>query len=1227
MSTKIMSAVSRIQLGWIMCAVLLGSLPAARGEMVAYWKFNEAQGSVASDSSAFGNSGTLYGHPSLMWADGKVVNGLKFDGTDDYVSCGNSSSLKLDGRSFSLSLWTKFDDMSRGMGLIGKTAGFGVNQSLALALLNPTKLRFGFYCNDLDASGPFAVGQWYHLVFTYDAVSRERRIYVNGRMAARDTSNGSLRDTDGARLEIGRNYTMNSTAMKGRIDEVRVYSHPLIEAEVKDLYESACLEGAWNFEETTYDAIDVSGNGNVGLLKGLGAPVRTEGKQGKGLWFDGNDNVNCGNRSYLNLDGRSFSISLWAKFDDMSRGMGLIGKTGGFGVNQSLHLMLLNPTNLRFGFYCNDLDAPGPFAVGQWYHLVFTYDAVSRERTIYVNGKYAARDTANGSLRDTNGGALEIGRVYSRDSEALKGSVDEVRIYSRPLTEAEVMDLHKSACLAGAWNFSEASGAASDGSGNGNTGLVMGGAIRTVGKQGNGLKLDGTDDYVDCGTKSYLNLDGGSFSLSMWAKFDDMSRGMGLIGKTGGFGVNQSLAITLLSPTKLRFGFYCNDLDASGPFAIGQWYHLVFTYDAVSKERKIYVNGNQVARDISNGSLRDTAGARLEIGRNYTWNSTAMKGAIDQVRIYSRALTAADVVLAYSSAPGVAYNLAPNATYNAAPSVPGMTYNLGPAAAGVDYTVTVEGTARETYTTTTSTNVNDSYFTGGSGTYVKRLSLFFANRYALKVQATTYGMSVEAKIYRIVVDANNKVTRIEPEVAGVSCSTDVYHPSAEDSLEVSLNSGEKYEVEMKLANSPYTPWGGWSLIGYTGYANVDEVQGEPDIFDDTITLEESPKNLGWIGVTFTPQHDGELSDFRYTVRSSDPSVSVVFSDTLASWTADDSAEILASISMMIMERWANAQGGYWNSQKWLVGDFNGDGKDDWVNIWNEGGYATIDLHPSSGTGFGWERWANKMGGLGDAQKWLAGDFNGDGKDDLANMFGDNGYLSIDVHPSGGSSFGWARWVTQKGGYWSDGYIVIAGDFNGDGKDDLAKIFNDSARGGRTAVDVHLSNGSTFGCERWLNFEGNSIAGQWIVGDFNGDGKEDLAHVFGEGPAASLAASIDIHISNQNRFDSDPNNWRWATQQGGYWDSQKWMAGDFNGDGMCDLAKSFYDNGNASSDVHLSDGNHGFAMERWATRQGGFWDPQKWGAGDFDGDGRCDMSKVFNGNNTAYIDVHRMGLGL
>jgi hypothetical protein len=310
-----------------------------------------------------------------------------------------------------------------------------------------------------------------------------------------------------------------------------------------------------------------------------------------------------------------------------------------------------------------------------------------------------------------------------------------------------------------------------------------------------------------------------------------------------------------------------------------------------------------------------------------------------------------------------------------------------------------------------------------------------------------------------------------------------------------------------------------------------------------------------------------------------------------------------------IQRWATGQGGFGDTQKWLVGDFNADGKDDLVNVFNDGGLASIDTHLSNGESFAIQRWATGQGGFWDTQKWLGGDFNADGKDDLVNVFNDGGLATIDTHLSNGESFNIQRWATGQGGFW-DTQKWLGGDFNADGKDDLVNVFND---GGLATIDTHLSNGESFNIQRWATGQGGfGDTQKWLVGDFNADGKDDLVNIFNDGGLAS----IDTHLSNGESF----NIQRWATGQGGFGDTQKWLVGDFNADGKDDLVNIFNDGGLASIDTHLSNGES-FDIQRWATGQGGFGDTQKWLVGDFNADGKDDLVNVFNDGGLASIDTH------
>jgi hypothetical protein len=72
-------------------------IPEGQHKLVAWWKFDEAKGSIASDSSGNNNTGTLVGGPQWQPANGKIGGALAFDGVDDYMECENNPKINLTG--------------------------------------------------------------------------------------------------------------------------------------------------------------------------------------------------------------------------------------------------------------------------------------------------------------------------------------------------------------------------------------------------------------------------------------------------------------------------------------------------------------------------------------------------------------------------------------------------------------------------------------------------------------------------------------------------------------------------------------------------------------------------------------------------------------------------------------------------------------------------------------------------------------------------------------------------------------------------------------------------------------------------------------------------------------------------------------------------------------------------------------------------------------------------
>ena len=211
-------------------------------------------------------------------------------------------------------------------------------------------------------------------------------------------------------------------------------------------------------------------------------------------------------------------------------------------------------------------------------------------------------------------------------------------------------------------------------------------------------------------------------------------------------------------------------------------------------------------------------------------------------------------------------------------------------------------------------------------------------------------------------------------------------------------------------------------------------------------------------------------------------------------------------------------GGSGNDYRFLTGDFNGDGKTDIATITKNGGGGWRDwvaMELSTGTGFNSTLWsANtplhmRNGGSGNDYRFLTGDFNGDGKTDIATITknGGGGWRDwVAMELSTGTGFSSTLWSAntplhmRNGGSGND-YRFLTGDFNGDGKTDIATITKNGGGGWRDWVAMELSTGTGFSSTLWsantplhMRNGGSGNDYRFLTGDFNGDGKTDIATI-------------------------------------------------------------------------------------------------------------------------------------
>ena len=207
--------------------------------IVGYWKFNDGSGTLAKDSSGYGNNGTLRNGTAACangdcprWVTGIYGNAIIFDGINDHVNISDSNITNVTDP-FTLSAWIRRNQTGADNSIIdhrdGSSNGYGMR------ITDTDQLRCFVNADtgtlSVASTSTIGAGGWTHVTCNYNAGNMS--VYINGSYDRSDTlSSDATRGGGITRIGVS---SSDTRYMNGTIDEIRIYNRALSASQISQL--------------------------------------------------------------------------------------------------------------------------------------------------------------------------------------------------------------------------------------------------------------------------------------------------------------------------------------------------------------------------------------------------------------------------------------------------------------------------------------------------------------------------------------------------------------------------------------------------------------------------------------------------------------------------------------------------------------------------------------------------------------------------------------------------------------------------------------------------------------------------------------------------------------------------------------------------------------------------------------------------------------------------------
>jgi hypothetical protein len=625
--------------------------PVTPAGLVAAYHFDK----FGKDDSEYGNTAKVTSATYTTDRFGYGNSAVLMDGVASEVTAANSANVNSDYTT--VSLWLKVNNLPAN-GEVFILSNGGWQERLKISLPSHGKpvftTNYSGGISDMDSGDGHDLkpGQWTHLVMVHDGA--KNKIFLNGTLVAEKVVTGTLNSTTKP-LGIGYNAIDGGNWFDGVIDDVEIYNFALTDQDIADLFAAQSpFPGIADELVAHYslngDGTDETQFGNDASLDE--AATATTNRHG---WASNALHGAALADNSIALQSDYTTISFWVNPTSLpASGEVYLMSNGGWQERWKISL----PSHGKPVFTthatacCSDMDSGDGNAlkVGEWTHVAMVHDGTNDQ--IFVNGVLANQKATSGALNKTKF-PLGIGFDPIDNGGFFDGSIDDVLIFNKALSAIEIAALYDLQNVEPSGSSELVADYTFDNTRNDNSGYknnAYGNAKSTkdrFGKANRAVVFDGKSTFAEAANSPQLASD--FTSISFWAKVNTLpASGEAYMLSHGGW--QERWKISLPSHGKPVFTTHatscCNDMDSGdgNDLKVGVWTHVVMTHDGTMD--RIYMNGAQVNEKAYSGALNKTSHP-FGIGYDPIDKGNYFDGALDEVQIYNRALTADEVLGLY----------------------------------------------------------------------------------------------------------------------------------------------------------------------------------------------------------------------------------------------------------------------------------------------------------------------------------------------------------------------------------------------------------------------------------------------------------------------------------------------------------------------------------------------------------------------------------------------------